>query len=38
MPLQVRIEIVDDRGDRWPPLVVSLPQAAGYAGFSQVPM
>jgi general secretion pathway protein J len=38
MPLQVKIEIVDGRGDRWPPMVVSLPQAASYGGFSQVPI
>jgi general secretion pathway protein J len=35
MPLQVKIEIVDGRGDRWPPMVVSLPQAGSYGGFSQ---
>ena len=38
MPLQVKIEIVDGRGDHWPPMVVSLPQAASYGGFSQVPI
>ena len=38
MPLQVKIEIVDGRGDRWPPLVVSLPQAASFGGISQVPI
>ncbi|MEQ1512220.1 MAG: prepilin-type N-terminal cleavage/methylation domain-containing protein [Lysobacteraceae bacterium] len=38
MPLQVKIEIIDGRGDRWPPMVVSLPQAASYGGFSQVPI
>jgi general secretion pathway protein J len=38
MPLQVKIEIIDGRGDRWPPLVVSLPQAASFGGFSQVPI
>lgn len=38
MPLQVRIDILDGYGDRWPPLVVSLPQAASYGGFSQVPI
>ena len=38
MPLQVKIEIVDGRGDRWPPIVVSLPQAAGFGGVSQVPI
>ena len=38
MPLQVKIEIVDGRGDRWPPLVVSLPQAASFGGFSQAPI
>jgi general secretion pathway protein J len=37
MPLQVRIEIVDARGDRWPPVVVSLPQAGSYGGLSQIP-
>ncbi|MFZ5637449.1 MAG: prepilin-type N-terminal cleavage/methylation domain-containing protein [Pseudomonadota bacterium] len=37
MPMQVRIEIVDARGERWPPVVVSLPQAGSYGGFSQVP-
>lgn len=37
MPMQVRIEIVDGRGERWPPVVVSLPQAGSYGGFSQVP-
>lgn len=35
MPLQAKIEIVDARGDRWPPLVVSLPQAGAYGAFSQ---
>jgi general secretion pathway protein J len=38
MPLQVKIEIVDGRGDRWPPMVVSLPQAASFGGISQVPI
>lgn len=38
MPLQVKIEIIDGRGDRWPPMVVSLPQAASFGGFSQVPI
>lgn len=38
MPLQVKIQIVDGRGDRWPPMVVSLPQAAGFGGFSQGPI
>ncbi|MBN8212529.1 MAG: prepilin-type N-terminal cleavage/methylation domain-containing protein [Xanthomonadales bacterium] len=38
MPLQVKIEIIDGRGDRWPPIVVSLPQAASFGGFSQVPI
>ena len=38
MPLQVKIEVVDGRGDRWPPIVVSLPQAASFGGFSQVPI
>ncbi len=38
MPLQVKIEIVDGRGERWPPLVVSLPQAASFGGFSPVPI
>ena len=38
MPLQVKIEVVDGRGDRWPPIVVSLPQAASFGGFSQVPV
>jgi len=37
MPMQVRIEIVDGRGEAWQPLVVSLPQAGSYSGFSQVP-
>lgn len=35
MPLQVKIEIVDGRGDRWPPVVVSMPQAGSFGGFSQ---
>lgn len=38
MPLQVKIEIVDGRGDQWPPIVVSLPQAASFGGYSQVPI
>lgn len=38
MPLQVRIDIVDGYGDRWPPLVVSLPQAASFGGYSQAPI
>lgn len=38
MPLQVRIDIVDGDGKRWPPIVVSLPQAASYGGVSQVPI
>jgi general secretion pathway protein J len=39
MPLQVSIEIVDARGDAWPPLVVALPQAASFGGsFSQGPL
>lgn len=38
MPLQVKIQIVDGRGDRWPPMVISLPQAAGFGGFSQAPI
>lgn len=38
MPLQVKIEIVDGRGDRWPPIVVSLPQAASFGGYSQHPI
>jgi general secretion pathway protein J len=38
IPLQVKIEIVDGRGDRWPPLVVSLPQGASFSGFSQAPI
>lgn len=38
MPLQVKIEIIDGRGDRWPPMVVSLPQAASFGGFSQGPI
>jgi hypothetical protein len=38
MPLQVKIEIVDGRGDPWPPIVVSLPQAASFGGYSQVPI
>ncbi|MBW8850669.1 MAG: prepilin-type N-terminal cleavage/methylation domain-containing protein [Xanthomonadales bacterium] len=37
LPLQVKVEIVDGDGARWPPIVVSLPQAASYGGFSQVP-
>lgn len=37
LPLQVRVDIVDGDGARWPPIVVSLPQAASYGGFSQVP-
>lgn len=35
IPLQVKIEIVDGRGDRWPPVVVSMPQAGSFGGFSQ---
>lgn len=35
MPLQVRIDIVDASGEAWPPIVVSLPQAAGYGGVAQ---
>ncbi len=38
MPLQVRIDILDGHGDRWPPLVVSLPQAASFGGFSRAPI
>jgi general secretion pathway protein J len=39
LPLQVSIEIVDGRGEVWPPVVVSLPQAASFVGsFSQVPL
>lgn len=38
MPLQVRIDIVDGTGDRWPPMVVSLPQAASFGGYSQAPI
>jgi general secretion pathway protein J len=39
LPLQVSIEIIDSRGDIWPPMVVSLPQAASFGGsFSQVPI
>ena len=37
LPLQVKVEIVDGDGAHWPPIVVSLPQAASYGGFSQVP-
>lgn len=37
MPLQVRVTIVDDRGDTWPPMVVSLPQGASFS-VSQVPI
>lgn len=37
MPLQVRVSIVDDRGDAWPPMVVSLPQGASFS-VSQVPI
>lgn len=37
MPMQMRIEIIDGRGDPWPPVVVALPQAGSYGGFSQVP-
>ena len=37
MPLQVRIDIVDGRGERWPSMVVSLPQAASYS-FQQSPI
>ena len=32
LPLQVAIDIVDDRGDAWPRIVVALPQAASYGG------
>lgn len=38
MPLQVKIEVVDGRGERWPPLVVALPQAAAFGGISQGPL
>ncbi len=38
MPLQVKIEIVDGHGDVWPPIVVSLPQAASFGGYSQLPI
>jgi general secretion pathway protein J len=39
LPLQVSIEIVDERGEVWPPLVVSLPQAASFGGsFAQGPI
>lgn len=37
MPLQVRVTIVDDRGDTWPPMVVALPQGASFS-VSQVPI
>ena len=37
MPLQVRVTIVDDRGDTWPPMVVALPQGASFST-SQVPI
>lgn len=37
MPLQVRIDIVDGRGERWPSMVVTLPQAASYS-FQQTPI
>jgi general secretion pathway protein J len=36
MPLQVRIDIVDGSGEAWPPIVVSLPQAASYGGTAQL--
>ncbi|MGN6152638.1 MAG: prepilin-type N-terminal cleavage/methylation domain-containing protein [Lysobacteraceae bacterium] len=36
MPLQVRIDIVDGSGTAWPPIVVSLPQAASYGGTAQL--
>lgn len=32
MPLQVRIEVVDGRGDAWPTMIVTLPQAAAFSG------
>lgn len=32
MPLQVAIDIVDERGQPWPPMIVSLPLAASFAG------
>jgi general secretion pathway protein J len=39
LPLQVSIEIIDSRGEIWPPMVVSLPQAASFGGsFSQAPI
>lgn len=39
LPLQVAIDIVDDRGDAWPRVVVALPQAASYGGgFGQPPL
>ncbi len=39
LPLQVSIEIIDSRGEVWPPMVVSLPQAASFVGtFSQAPV
>jgi general secretion pathway protein J len=39
LPLQVSIDIVDQRGDVWPPLVISLPQAASFgASFTQGPI
>ncbi len=39
LPLQVSVEIVDDRGDHWPQMIVSLPQAASFGGsFNQVPI
>jgi general secretion pathway protein J len=37
MPLQVRVNIVDGRGDVWPPMVVSMPQGASFS-VSQVPI
>jgi general secretion pathway protein J len=37
MPLQVRVKIVDGRGDAWPPMVVSMPQGASFS-VSQVPI
>ena len=37
MPLQVKIEVVDGRGEHWPPMVITLPQAASYS-FQQVPI
>ena len=37
MPLQVKIEVVDGRGERWPAMVITLPQAASYS-FQQAPI